>query len=295
MAFSSPSDFAGKKVAVIDKVFFSEKIIEQYGSSAIVVKVHDATEGLHLVNSGQVDYFLGASINAYLISKYQLFDLTTQHVFYGHPVNNVIATRSDWPELSSILDKGLSSISKEEIFAIAARWRYLSGKQKQQVSIQLSAKEKAWLKAHPVVRLAGAEIPPLDFYNEKTGQSEGLGPDYLNSIGDILGIEFQSTSGNWQDILAMAQHKKIDGIRLLVKNNKRVEYLGFTDPYSTVEYGLVTKKSSSYLSLSHHVHRRCGLCGEWCAECGPTSYGRPGLRADRYHYRYRRRYDPGSL
>ena len=122
VAFRSHSDFVGKRVAVIDKVFFSRKIIEQYGQEATVLKVQDAKEGLRFVDNGQVDYFLGATLNAYLIAKYQLFDLATQHVFYDYPIDVVIGTRSDWPELSSILDKGLSSFSKEEIQAIKSKW-----------------------------------------------------------------------------------------------------------------------------------------------------------------------------
>lgn len=95
--YDSPSDFIDRKVAIIDQVFFSEQIIKQYGKGATILKVKDAEEGFHFVDSGKADFFLGATLNAYLLTKYQLFNLATQHVFYDHRINAVIGTRSDWP------------------------------------------------------------------------------------------------------------------------------------------------------------------------------------------------------
>lgn len=69
MPFSSPSDFIDRKVAIIDQIFFSEQIIKQYGKGATVLKVKDAEEGLHFIDSGKADFFLGATLNAYLLTK----------------------------------------------------------------------------------------------------------------------------------------------------------------------------------------------------------------------------------
>ena len=79
-AFDRPSDLAGKKVAIVDKVMFTELIVERYGAGATILKVNDALEGLQRVDRGEVDVFLGASINAYFLSKYQLFGLALQYV-----------------------------------------------------------------------------------------------------------------------------------------------------------------------------------------------------------------------
>jgi len=151
VVFDRPSDFAGKKVAIIDGVMFSEKIIERYGAGATILKVKDALEGLQRVDKEEADLFLGASINAYFLAKYQLFGLALQYVFYDHPFKGGMAIRSDWPELVSILNKGISSFSENEIEAITAKW--ISIPEEQQVAVELTPEERTWLNAHPNIVL----------------------------------------------------------------------------------------------------------------------------------------------
>ena len=177
VSFNNPSDLAGKRVAIIDKVFFSEQIIEQHGKGATILKVQDAEEGLQLIDNGQADYFLGASLNAYLITKYQLFNLATQYVFYNNPINGVIGTRSDWPELSAILDKGLSSFSRYEFEAIMAKWSHLS---EQPMGLSLSDTENTWLAQNHVVRVRVVDHPPFMILDE--GRTRGISIDYLEYI-----------------------------------------------------------------------------------------------------------------
>lgn len=149
--FESPLDFAGKTVAVIDRLYFSRKIIEQYGRGATILKVPDSRDGLQRVIRGQADFFLGATLNAFLIAKYQLYDIAAPYVFNDDPIEVVIGTRPDWPELSSILDKGLSSFSMAELAAITAKWSYLP--EKQQTSVDLTPEERDWLAEHPEISI----------------------------------------------------------------------------------------------------------------------------------------------
>lgn len=44
-AFEHPSDLAHKRVTIIDNVFFSEKIVEEYGDGTTVLNVKDALVG----------------------------------------------------------------------------------------------------------------------------------------------------------------------------------------------------------------------------------------------------------
>jgi ABC-type amino acid transport substrate-binding protein len=82
VSFNSPTDFAGKKVAIVDKVFFTDQMIRQYGQQASVLKVKDTMEGLQLVSEGDADLFVGVTFNTYLIVKFQLFDLVSKYTFF---------------------------------------------------------------------------------------------------------------------------------------------------------------------------------------------------------------------
>lgn len=127
-------------------------------------------------------------------------------------------------------------------------------------TVKLTHEEQAWLKAHPTITLGGGQFPPLDSRSLKTERPEGIGPDYTDLIGRMLGIRFNYVSGEWADVLEKVKTKKIDGIRLILKNSERAQYLGFTKAYTTVRYAVFTQKQSSdRLNLSDLSHRRVGV------------------------------------
>lgn len=108
VSFKSPDDFSGKRVAIIDKVYFTEKLIKQYGQQATIVKVKAALEGLRSVEKGDADFFLGLSYYSYFIAKSQLLGIVPAYVFLDSPDMFGIAIRPDWPQLVSILNKGIA-------------------------------------------------------------------------------------------------------------------------------------------------------------------------------------------
>jgi PAS domain S-box-containing protein len=124
--------------------------------------------------------------------------------------------------------------------------------------IDLTPAEQAWLKAHPVITLGGGIFPPLDFVDGNS-RAEGLGPDYARMIGKILGIEFKYVNGDWAKIQQMAKEKKIDGIRLLIRNEERESYLLFSQPYSSLQHAILTQKLSPDIhSLQNLSNMRVG-------------------------------------
>jgi ABC-type amino acid transport substrate-binding protein len=79
VSFRGPSDFAGKTVAISDKIYFSEKIARQYAGQATILKVSNALEGLRRISQGDADFFITTSFSSYLFEKYQLFDFATKY------------------------------------------------------------------------------------------------------------------------------------------------------------------------------------------------------------------------
>ena len=125
ISFEGPEDFAGKRVAIIDKVYFSEKMLQQYGKQATILKVKDAMDGIKSVSEGEADLFIGVSFNSYYITKYHLFDVVSKYIFEDYPDRFGVAVRPDWPELVPILNKGIASFSQHEIDTIVAKWVHL--------------------------------------------------------------------------------------------------------------------------------------------------------------------------
>ena len=71
--------------------------------------------------------------------------------------------------------------------------------------IDLTVEEKAWLGAHPVIRVgADPAWSPLEFIGNN-GEYQGIAIDYLEIIERSLGIRFQFVRENWQDLIELAK------------------------------------------------------------------------------------------
>ncbi|MEZ6072857.1 MAG: transporter substrate-binding domain-containing protein [Pirellulales bacterium] len=100
------------------------------------------------------------------------------------------------------------------------------------LSVGLTDEEQAWLKAHPTIRLApDPDFPPSEYFDEQ-GQYQGITSEYVARIEQLLGIEFEIVHAkDWDEVLAMAQRREIDGITAASQTPSRSEYLLFTKPY----------------------------------------------------------------
>jgi len=228
--FEGPDDFRGKRVAIIDKVYFSEKLMRQYGKQATILKVDNALEGLQSVAKGDVDFFLGVSLNSYFITKYQLLDVVPTYIFLDYPEKFGIAIRPDWPQLVSILNKGISSFSEEEIGTIVAKWVQFPQQKKM---FELTAEEKAWLSQNHTVRVRVADYPPFIIVR-KDKKPAGMSMDYLNLIADRTGIKFKyvfETLSRQEALEGLKQRQGPDLIQCMIRTPDRESYILFSNEF----------------------------------------------------------------
>jgi len=118
----SPADLAGRRVALVKSYQYVQELLEKHPSIQPYF-VDTMLDGMNAVAVGKVDAvitFNGAG--HYLKAKYQLNNLQFAAVFERDRFSESIGIRNDWPELASILDKALDSISEDEILALSHRW-----------------------------------------------------------------------------------------------------------------------------------------------------------------------------
>ena len=180
--FTVPTDLAGKKIALIDKVFFSQNLVDLYGDGSTLIKVENALKGLERVKDGTADLFIGASANSYLLTKYQFFDLAAVYQFYEHPNPNGMGVRNDWPQLVAILNKGLAAISAEETESILRKWGIAP---EQKNTIELTAEEQDWLKDNPRITVGVSPVPPYMF--TENGKVQGSLVDMMKILAKQTG------------------------------------------------------------------------------------------------------------
>lgn len=99
--------------------------------------------------------------------------------------------------------------------------------------LELSEKEKAWLKAHPVIRVGiDQHWPPIESVDEK-GRHSGVSASYLALLEKRLGVHFEVdySRSRWSDSIRSVQNKELDMLSSAAITDKRRESLVFSRPY----------------------------------------------------------------
>jgi len=111
-------------------------------------------------------------------------------------------------------------------------------------SLNLTKKEKKFLKAHPSITAHNeADYPPYNFNEDE--KPKGFSIDYLNLLADRLGIKINYISGySWAEYMDMAKHNKIDVMLNIMRTPQREKFLHFTQPYAGTKKAIFTNDSS---------------------------------------------------
>ena len=116
------NDLHGKKIALVRGYSSDEQLAEQFPDIEPVY-VDDILSALATVATGKADVLL-AGIGEY--SHYTLqqgISNLKMAAIYAHKASEqAFGVRKDWPLLASILDKGLASITREEMKQIQSKW-----------------------------------------------------------------------------------------------------------------------------------------------------------------------------
>lgn len=117
----TPKQLEGMKVAVVDGYADHDFLVNHYPELKLI-PVPDVSTGLRQVSFGTVDAFVANLASAvYYIEKLGISNLHFGGNT-GYSYRMALAVRSDWPELSGILEKALSRIGQRERDIIYRKW-----------------------------------------------------------------------------------------------------------------------------------------------------------------------------
>ena len=113
----------------------------------------------------------------------------------------------------------------------------------QEVKLQLTDKEKNWLKNHPVIKVHNERSWPPFNYNIE-GVAAGYSIDYMNLLANRIDIQVEYVTGEWGELLDQAFEKKLDVMLNIVKTPKRQKHLLYTGSYAKNPNVIVAMKGS---------------------------------------------------
>jgi len=242
--YNTEADLAEKTIALErgfhNVTYFSSKFpkikIKEYGSTS---------EALDAVSRGEADAYAGnRAVVVHLIHKELLNNLKLMGKLLGAKSELQFGVMKNQPHLASILDKVLASITPEEERAIHKKWL-----EESMPAVTLTASERAWLKAHPVIRVASEPAwAPIEFRDE-SGVPQGLAMDYLHKLEELLGIRFDiARSMSWPEMIESVERHELDMFSSVTKTDKRVGFVSFSNAYLSLPIGIFTRQDARYIS-----------------------------------------------
>jgi len=256
-------DLAGKTLA-LEKGFYNVSYFKTNYPSVSIREYASTSAALDAVSRGEADAYAGnRAVVIHLIEEELLNNLRLMGKLAEPTSTLQIGVRKDQRLLASILDKALASLTLDEEHAIRQRWLRDSS-----TELDLTGAEKAWLKAHPILRTAlDPGWAPIEFM-DRQGIPQGISADYLQKLGDRLGVRFEVAKGQaWPSLVEGVRNRNLDMFSAIQPTEARVAYVGFTEPYLSLPIGIFTRQESPYIgSLKELAGKKIGVVQGYGAE-----------------------------
>jgi len=118
--------------------------------------------------------------------------------------------------------------------------------QPRQSNLPLTAAERDWIAAHPVIDIAVMDAwPPLDFTGPN-GEPVGVGVDILRLLAEATGLELRVRAIPFEDALAAVRGSRLDALADITPLPERQAYINFTRPYLTIPHVMVGHREGPY-------------------------------------------------
>ncbi|OMH38038.1 transporter substrate-binding domain-containing protein [Motiliproteus sp. MSK22-1] len=244
-------DLYGKRVA-IENGFFTMKRLQQLYPEIELLPVGSTTEALQMVSWGKADAYIGTrAVAQWTIEQQQLTNLSFSGDPGLGPADQKFAVRNEaeWLPLRALINKVLAAMTEDERRGIEQSWiSFHSFTQSSEPTIQLSANEKVWLRAHPQIRIGvDPAWAPIEFVEKD--QYKGVASEYVELIEQRLGVSLIPQLGlSWSQVMAEAKRGSLDVLPALVRSTDRDAYLNFSRPYLSFPLVIFRRENEPYIS-----------------------------------------------
>ena len=247
-------DLHGKVVAIEDG-FSTMKQLRQDHPEIGLMPLESTRAALEAVSWNKADAYVGTrAVAQWIIQEQQLTNLqfAGDSGFPPAPQHFAVPKGFGWEVLPDIIDKALAGLSADQRREIERRWLAAAPdapSSRAVPEIPLSEAEKAWLEAHPRMRLGiDPAWPPMEFIN-KRGEYQGVSSEYVGYLERALGVEMAPMPRvSWEQVIAQAQAGEIDVLPAVLETPNRRQYLNFTKPYASFPFVVFVRKNTPFIT-----------------------------------------------
>ncbi|MBA5607120.1 transporter substrate-binding domain-containing protein [Duganella sp. FT3S] len=225
-------DYARERVAVVRNTV-RVPVLKARCPDCVLVEVDSSQDGMARVLHHEADAFfddlpvvqraIGEAGNSLKIALLY---------YYSEAATIRLALRNDAPELLSIVDKGVAAITADEHALIRARWLVAAEGTPVQRELTLTPAQRAWLAAHPVLRVAvDSGRAPIEWRGED-GALRGISLDFLRRVEEQLGVRFERVPvRDVADEISRIEQRQVDLVSAISHTPGRAGFMLVTEPY----------------------------------------------------------------
>lgn len=240
---NSKEDLLGYRVGVINQWGVLDPFIADYPNLDLIL-LEDENQALLALSSSTIDIFVGSiavmnyAMSNSLISGFEVIGFVdSSSKAAGNEIH--LAGRNDWPELTTILQKGMEQITEEEFTALTSKWQtaVLSNK-----NVDFTDEELSWLEDNKVIHTAvDPTAYPWDAIDQN-GEVDGIAGDYLKLFEDMLDVKFEWVgNNNFQEGLDAVVKGDAMMLSSIIQTPERMEDYLFSPTYLTISNVIFTR------------------------------------------------------
>ncbi len=239
---------AGQRVGYLQEVLRDRKLLAAEPSvEAVPLASLPALSDALL--TGTVDAVVASYALEYWRASNGVLGFAPRRMLPESPARLGISVRKDWPELVGILNKGLAAITPEEAAALNRRWFGRAAlPTSEPPETALSAEERGWIAAHPVVRVGiDPAWAPVEFRDEQ-GLPQGISVAYLQALERQLGLRFEVVqTGSWSETLGQLEAGTLHLLPAVAVTPERQARFHLTEPYAAFPAVIFRAADVAYL------------------------------------------------
>jgi polar amino acid transport system substrate-binding protein len=188
------SDLKGKRIAVQKGNKAFEKIAKDLGQNLKFIYFDSMHDLIKAVVSGQVDFTILDETLGYVARNVGLIHSIEEAFIVDHePIELHFALRNDYPQLISLINKSLQSITVQESYELREKWFGDNGGPKSSTDkkFALTKNEVSYLKLKHILKVCtNPNAMPYEAIDNK-GLHDGMAKDYLAILSHNIGIKTQ--------------------------------------------------------------------------------------------------------
>ncbi|MCE0555534.1 transporter substrate-binding domain-containing protein [Motilimonas sp. E26] len=240
-------DLDNKRIALQKGNLTFERMAKETGMKMTPVYVDSIHDMIKAVVSGQADFTVLDESYAYVAQLVGLEKLIELGFVLGKkPFELAFGLRNDKPELVSIINKGLASVTANEMLVLRNRWLggFGSDRYGDINTIPFSPKEAQFLKQQQRITVC---VTPntMPFESMDKGKHGGMSKDYLAILTHRLGLKTNIYSTrSWQETIQGLTKGQCDIAALAMQPSRNHHAIDYTAPIITSPINIITQQEN---------------------------------------------------